>query len=102
MERVGYEAVTTPEGQAQLRQFAESLLPALKTVTPLQGWADLRPGLKGSHPLLGPVPGIAGLFVAAGHFRCGITLAPITAEILVAQLLGRPAPVPAGPWLLSA
>ena len=58
----------------------------------MQGWADLRPGLKGRHPLLGPVPGIENLF-AAGHYRNGLCLAPITAEIMTALLLNEKPPL---------
>jgi glycine oxidase len=99
MEHVGFEAVTTPEALADLRAFAEKLLPGLKGLEPLSHWADVRPGLKGSHPILGPVPGVAGLFVAAGHFRNGLILAPVTAEVLAALVAGEEPPVEIGPWL---
>ena len=99
MERVGFEAVTTPGPQDELRAFGASLLPATDALQPLTAWADLRPGLKGSHPILGPVPGAQGLFVAAGHFRNGLVLAPVTAEIVLALLLGRMPPVPVDPWM---
>ena len=39
---------------------------------------------------MGPVPGAEGLYVAAGHEGSGLTLGPATAELLAAQLLGRP------------
>ncbi|MFH0938629.1 MAG: FAD-dependent oxidoreductase [Planctomycetota bacterium] len=93
-EKVGFEAVTTPEGQTMLRQFGGALLPALKAAEPVQGWADLRPGLNGRHPLIGPVPGINNLFVTAGHYRNGICLAPITAEIMAALLFNEKPPLP--------
>lgn len=102
MERVGFDTTTTPEGQAELRAFAERWLPALVDREPVQGWADVRPGLKGSHPIMGPVPGMTGLFVAAGHFRNGIGLAPITGEILAALLAGLKPPIPIEPWLPRA
>jgi glycine oxidase len=102
MERVGFSTVTTPEGQAALKAFAESLLPDLKGLEPLMGWADVRPGLKGPHPLVGPVPGVDGLFVAAGHYRSGITLASITGTIVAELLAGRPAPAMAEPLLPKA
>ena len=88
-ERVGFEAVTTREGQGSLRQFAARWLPALNGVEPLQGWADLRPGLKGPHPLLGSLPGIPNLYVAAGHYRNGVCLAPVSGEIIAALLAGE-------------
>lgn len=99
MERVGFEAVTTPGPQEELRVFGARLLPAVSDLQPLTGWADLRPGLKGSHPILGPVPGAKGLYVAAGHFRNGLVLAPITAEIMLALIQGKKTPVAIDPWL---
>lgn len=102
MEHVGFESVTTAEGQAELRAFAERLVPALKGVEPEQGWADLRPGLKGNHPILGTVPGAEGLFVAAGHARNGICLAPVSGESIAALLCGEEPPVPLATWLPRA
>jgi D-amino-acid dehydrogenase len=56
------------------------------------GWAGLRPLLPDGLPAIGPIPGHDGLFVATGHAMLGITLAPVTAEILApAVLSGRPA-----------
>ena len=43
-----------------------------------QGWAGFRPATPDSLPLLGPIPGQSGLFVAAGHGMLGVTLAPAT------------------------
>lgn len=102
MEYVGYSTVTTPEGQQSLREMSEALIPALKGLEPLMGWADVRPGLKGIHPMLGPVPGIQNLFMAAGHFRTGITLAPLTGMMLTEMLIGKPVPVLAEPLLPKA
>jgi glycine oxidase len=81
-EHVGFDSVTTPEAQASLRDFAVGLLPELKGVELLMGWADFRPGMKGPHPFIGAVPGVAGLYIAAGHYRDGLCLAPVTAEIM--------------------
>jgi D-amino-acid dehydrogenase len=43
-----------------------------------RGWAGFRPATPDSLPLLGPVPGESGLYVAAGHGMLGVTLAPAT------------------------
>lgn len=39
-------------------------------------------------PLVGPVPGAQGLFIAAGHEGSGLTLGPATAELLCHYILG--------------
>ena len=38
--------------------------------------------------MLGPWPGVEGLFVATGHFRNGILLAPITARLMTEWITG--------------
>ncbi|MCW8133430.1 MAG: glycine oxidase ThiO [Planctomycetota bacterium] len=102
MEYAGFSTVTTPEGLQSLRALAESLLPALKGLEPLSGWADVRPGLKGIHPMLGPVPGVEHLYMAAGHFRTGITLAPLTGLMMAEMLAGKAVPALAEPLLPKA
>jgi D-amino-acid dehydrogenase len=49
-------------------------------------WAGLRPLTPDGLPVLGPLPGYANVFVAAGHGMLGITLAPATAAVM-AQLM---------------
>lgn len=88
-EDAGFEKATTPEGLHELEAFAQRIVPAFRLKKPAKSWSGLRPGLKGKHPVLGPVPGISGLFVAAGHYRNGFTLAPATAELVVDSILAR-------------
>jgi len=42
-------------------------------------WAGLRPGSPRNEPTLGRTP-VDGLFIATGHHRNGILLAPVTAS----------------------
>lgn len=98
-EKAGFDASTTPEGTAELERFAHAVLPKLKELKPVKTWAGLRPGMKGRHPLIGPVPGLRKLFVSAGHYRNGLTLAPASAELLMGIILNRPTLVASEPWL---
>jgi len=41
-----------------------------------------------SLPVIGSVPGHEGLFVAGGHGMLGVSLAPVTAELLASRILG--------------
>jgi D-amino-acid dehydrogenase len=50
-------------------------------------WAGLRPYPADNLPLLGPAPGLDGLFVATGHGRMGITMAPATGEAVREMVL---------------
>jgi glycine/D-amino acid oxidase-like deaminating enzyme len=40
-------------------------------------------------PLIGPVPGVVGAFLATGHGTKGIHLAPVTAHMVADAVLGR-------------
>jgi glycine oxidase len=54
-------------------------------------WAGLRPRAADTLPVLGPCAEIAGVFYATGHYRNGILLAPLTADLMVELLTtGRP------------
>jgi glycine oxidase len=98
-EKAGFDKSTTLSGLAELERFAHSVLPPLQTLKPIKTWAGLRPGMKGRHPLIGPVPGVRNLFVSAGHYRNGVTLAPASAELLAAMILKRPLPLSPEAWL---
>ncbi len=39
--------------------------------------------------MVGPVPGVEGLLLAAGHEGSGLTLGPATGELLAAYVLGE-------------
>jgi D-amino-acid dehydrogenase len=64
-----------------------------ETEASVEGWAGWRPATPDSLPLLGPVPGREGLFLATGHGMLGVTLAPSTGELLAEMIVdgARPA-----------
>ena len=98
-EKAGFDKSITPEGTAELERFAHSILPVLRDMQPVRTWAGLRPGMKGRHPLIGPIPGAKNLFISAGHYRNGLTLAPASAELLAGIMMQQPTPVAPEPWL---
>jgi D-amino-acid dehydrogenase len=55
-------------------------------------WAGLRPYPSDGLPVIGPVPGRDGLYLAAGHGRMGITLGPITGKLLARVILEGDSP----------
>jgi glycine oxidase len=87
VEEVGYRKATTARGLASLRRMANDLVPPLSYGTHVDAWAALRPGSPDNLPILGAVPGWEGLWVASGHFRNGILLAPITGQLMARSLL---------------
>ena len=68
------------------------LLPHLAEFTLAEHCVGLRPATPDNAPLLGRVGD--RLVVATGHYRHGVLLAPVTAEVVVALVTGTPAPVP--------
>jgi glycine oxidase len=82
VERVGFQRAVTVQGVLGLLQAAVELVPALAGLPITRTWFGFRPWAPDSLPILGPWPGIEGLWVATAHFRNGILLAPITARVL--------------------
>jgi len=76
----------TVAGTLQLLNAACQLLPDLKDAPILDQWAGLRPGTPDGLPILGSTP-IKNLYVATGHYRNGILLAPITAKLMTDCIL---------------
>lgn len=91
VEEAGYDKRTVPETIQHLHHAAVALLPALENAHLLEAWAGLRPGTPDNLPILGATP-TSGYYVATGHFRDGILLAPVTA-LVMAQLIAGARPV---------
>lgn len=89
MERVGFERGTTLGGMAEVINKATRIAPALRSAAIEGHWSSFRPGTPDGLPLVGETR-IEGLFVASGHYRNGILLAPLTAELIADALAGKP------------
>ena len=70
----------------RLEAAAHALCPMLKRATIIEAWRGIRPGTPDHAPMIGALGG-TGAFVAAGHYRNGILLAPITAQIMADSVL---------------
>ncbi|MEM7638289.1 MAG: FAD-dependent oxidoreductase [Pseudomonadota bacterium] len=79
-----------PEVIADLKRRAAEICPVLAEAPVLESWVGIRPGTDDHAPLLGETE-TPGLFVASGHFRNGILLAPITAQIMADLIIERAA-----------
>ncbi len=84
-EYVGYEKVVTGAGLHSVLAGARRIAPLLNACTFIRAWAGLRPDTADHLPVLG-YGEFANLVFATGHFRNGILLAPITAQ-LIAELI---------------
>lgn len=90
VELAGFEKKVTAQAVSSLLSHALALLPALADAEVTGTWSGLRPLTSDGLPILGASP-VDGFYLAAGHFRDGILLAPMTARIVAAAVLGRPA-----------
>jgi glycine oxidase len=81
VEASGFDERVTAAGIHELLHAALVAAPALSTFTMTESWAGLRPGTPDGLPLMGMTP-LAGFFLATGHYRNGILLAPATARII--------------------
>jgi glycine oxidase len=89
-ENAGFEKTVTTEGHEELYTFATSLLPSLAEAEIEASWSGLRPGTPTGTPYLFEDPLRRGLWIAAGHFRLGLQLAPGTARLLADWIVGAP------------
>jgi glycine oxidase len=87
VEEAGYDKGIDADTIHRMHQAAIALVPALSQARVLQAWAGLRPGTPDNLPILGATQ-TPGYFVATGHFRDGILLAPVTAHLMAQIVTG--------------
>lgn len=88
LEDVGYNKQTDVSTLQRLFDTAVELVPGIAESRRHEAWAGLRPGTADELPILGETS-ISGYFIAAGHYRNGILLAPITAALMSEVVMGK-------------
>jgi len=89
VEEAGFDKRTDVATIQRLHRAAIAMVPELKSARILEDWAGLRPGTPDALPILGAT-GMPGYYVATGHFRDGILLAPVTAQVMAQVIEGKP------------
>jgi glycine oxidase len=84
-EELGPDTRVTAGGLWELLRDARALVPGITELEFTEAVARLRPGTPDNAPILGPCPA-AGLVLATGHFRSGVLLTPVTADVIVDYL----------------
>jgi glycine oxidase len=97
VEERGFDLRPAAGGVYELLRDAHELLPGVSELEIEELSVGLRPGTPDNLPAIGP-GALEGLIWATGHYRNGILLAPLTAELVAELLAGSP---PVNP-LLSA
>ena len=81
-EQSGFDKSNTAEGLRDLLAQATGMVPRLEQARVVGAWAGLRPGTLDNRPVIGTHESCPGLIFATGHYRTGICLTWITAEIV--------------------
>lgn len=87
-EDIDFTPGNTPAGLKQLLTEAIRLYPPLKDFPIVETWWGYRPATPDELPILGPSE-LENLTLATGHYRNGILLAPITAQLIADWVLQR-------------
>ncbi len=101
VEEAGFDKAVTADVRDELLAAARALVPALADCPLVRHWAGLRPGSRSGLPVIGPVPGIEGLYLNTGHFRNGVVLGPASARLLADLILARTPVVEPAPFAVA-
>jgi glycine/D-amino acid oxidase-like deaminating enzyme len=82
VDDVGFEQGVEATTVDSIRQEMNRLVPAAATRPTAYAWSGFRPYIEDLKPVIGRVPGQKEVFVAAGHFKKGVMMAPVTGKII--------------------
>lgn len=85
-EHAGFDKRVTMGGIQAITAHALEIAPALACLPLVDSWAGLRPRASDDWPIVGASVETEGLFLATGHYRNGILLAPLTGELIAEQI----------------
>lgn len=88
VEYAGFEKAVTAEGLISILEGVRRFAPMIGECRFLRAWSGLRPDTADHLPVLGRGE-IENLIFATGHFRNGILLAPVTAQVICELALGH-------------
>jgi glycine oxidase len=88
VEERGFELSATAGGVYELLRDAHELVPGISELEIEELSVGLRPGTPDNAPAIGAAA-VDGLIWATGHYRNGILLAPLTAELVLGVIAGE-------------
>ena len=77
----GFDTTVRAGAVRELLRDARAIYPSIDELELVESLAALRPGSPDNRPMIGPTD-IDGLIMATGHFRNGVLLAPVTADLV--------------------
>jgi glycine/D-amino acid oxidase-like deaminating enzyme len=97
-ELVGFDPAINRPLLARMLHRAAEYVPALRSAPMSRTWVGFRPATVDALPLIGRWPAMERVWVATGHEGLGITMAPGSADLVVAGILGRQPPLDPAPY----
>lgn len=85
-QRAGFDRAVDDNAAADIVRRARLLLPDLLAGEPTERWMGFRPATAAGMPEIRRLPGTK-VWLAYGHYRNGILLAPVTARRLAAEII---------------
>ncbi len=89
-EFVGFQPHTTAAGIREVLGEALRVAPGLDGAEVADIRVGLRPATSDSLPVLGPVPNVRNLYLAAGHGATGLTVGPYSGKVIADLILDKP------------
>jgi glycine oxidase len=86
VEEKGFDGSVTADGVYELLRDARRVLPMTAEYTLAETRVGWRPGTPDNAPILGP-GSLDGLVLATGHYRNGVLLTPVTADVISSYVL---------------
>jgi len=100
VEFVGFDRQITAEASTRLHHAAAAVCPQLQQHSYRDALVNFRPATPDRLPLLGATP-IKNFYLATGHFRNGILLAPMTAQLMTDLMTTGRASISLEPFSLT-
>jgi glycine oxidase len=97
VEQAGFDKTVRETTIQELLRQAASLWPPVREAKIVETWAGLRPGSSDGLPVI-DASGEQNCWIASGHFRNGILLAPGTARILRQLIFQEPVSIDLSPF----
>lgn len=100
VEEVGFDGRITAGGVYELLRDARSVVPLTAEYALAETSVGWRPGTPDNGPILGGCD-LAGLILATGHYRNGVLLTPVTADLVTALVTTGELPAAGRPFTLD-
>jgi glycine/D-amino acid oxidase-like deaminating enzyme len=100
-EYVGFNSSTTLDGLYSISKHIVEIFPSFGELQVIRTFSGLRPTTDDGLPILGPVEGIGGLFIAAGHGGDGVCLSAVTGQIISSLIVNGKSDYDIIPFSLS-